>query len=97
MKFHPMPGLIFVRRDDIKTQTDSGIFIVANETLNKQQVGTVVYAADYRLDGKTGEKIPLNVAIGERVFFTGGSEIEILGEKLVRLSHADIIAKAIEG
>jgi chaperonin GroES len=72
-------------------KTKSGIY-VPDTAKDKPQEATVLAVGPGARNDK-GERIPMDVKVGDRVVFSkyGGSEIKIEGEEVLILSERDIL------
>ena len=75
-----------------ETQTASGLFIPDNAK-EKPQQGEVLAVGPGRRDDK-GERIPMDVKVGDKVLYSkyGGTEVHYQGEDYLIVSARDILA-----
>ena len=75
--------------------TASGI-VLPDTAKEKPQRGKVLAVGDGRWD--EGERIPLDVAVGDEVIYSkyGGTEVQVDGDDYLILAEHDILAK-VEG
>ncbi len=88
----PLHDRVIVRRIEEKETVKGGI-IIPDSAKEKPQEGEVIaVGAGKRV---TGERIQLDVNVGDRVLFGkySGSEIKIDGEELLILREEEILAK----
>jgi chaperonin GroES len=94
MNLQPLDDRIVVRPSESEETTASGLVIpdTANE---KPQQGEVLAVGPGRRTDNTGDLVPLDVAVGDKVVYSkyGGTEITIDGEDLLILSSRDVLAK----
>lgn len=90
MKLRPLRDQLLVRRATPKDQTEGGIIIPETAKL-KSRYGEVLAVGSGR-PLPNGEVRPLDVKVGDVVYFRGinGSEIDVDGEKLVMLREDEI-------
>ena len=89
---HPLGDRVAVQVEQTEEVTASGLVIpeVAQE---KPQRGKVKAVGGGRKTD-TGERVPLDLAVGDIVLFSkfGGVEVEVNGEELLILSERDVLA-----
>jgi chaperonin GroES len=91
-KLIPLGDKVLVRPAQAEEKTKGGI-VLPDTAKEKPQVGEVVAVGSGRvLDN--GQKIPLEVKVGDKIFYTkyGGNEIKVDNEELILLSERDILA-----
>jgi chaperonin GroES len=81
-----------VQASEAETTTASGI-VIPDTAKEKPQEGKVLAVGPGRVDDK-GNRIPLDVAVGDVVIFSkyGGTEIKYNGEDYLVLSSRDVLA-----
>ena len=91
MKLKPLGDRVVLKRDDAEEKTASGLFI-AGTNKEQPQVGVVIAVGPGALF--EGERLPMDVQVGDKVFFSkyGGSEIKIDGETYTVIGQSDIMA-----
>lgn len=91
MNIQPLGDRIVVKVLDQVEKTKSGIY-VPDTAKDKPQEATVLAVGPGARNDK-GERIPMDVKVGDRVVFSkyGGSEIKIEGEEVLILSERDIL------
>ena len=91
MNLKPLGDRVIIKQDDAEQTTASGLYI-AQETKEKPSSGVVLAVGEGKVSD-AGERLPMPVAVGDRVVYGkfAGQEIENEGEKVVIL-RADIIA-----
>jgi chaperonin GroES len=94
MNLQPLDDRIVVRPSESEETTASGL-VIPDTAKEKPQQGEVLAVGPGRRADNTGEIIPLDVAVGEKVVYSkyGGTEITIDGEDLLILSSRDVLAK----
>ncbi|SHE36167.1 chaperonin GroES [Ferrithrix thermotolerans DSM 19514] len=94
MKLHPMEDRIVVRPAESEERTASGL-VIPDTAKEKPQQGEVLAVGPGRRAEASGEIIPLDVKVGDRVVYSkyGGTEISVDGEDLLILSSRDVLAK----
>jgi len=77
----------------VEQKTKSGLY-VPDTAKEKPQEGEVLAVGPGALNDK-GERIPMNVAVGDKVIFSkyAGMEVKIDGEELLIISEREILAK----
>ena len=95
MNLQPLEDRIVVRPGESEETTASGL-VIPDTAKEKPQQGEVLAVGPGRRSDNTGEIIPLDVGVGDRVVYSkyGGTEITIDGEDLLILSSRDVLAKA---
>jgi chaperonin GroES len=88
----PLEDKIVVQASEAETTTASGI-VIPDTAKEKPQEGKVLAVGPGRVDDK-GNRIPLDVAVGDVVIFSkyGGTEIKYNGEDYLVLSSRDVLA-----
>ncbi len=91
MTFRPLHDRVVVRRITEDQKTPGGI-IIPDTAKEKPQQGEVI-AVGPGARGDDNERIPLDVAVGDRVLFGkwSGTEVKIDGEELLIMKESDIM------
>src|SRR5437879_12217667 len=91
----PLHDRVVVRRIEEKESIKGGI-IIPDSAKEKQQEGEVIAVGAGRRE--KGERVPLDVKVGDRVLFGkySGTEIKIEDEELLILKEDEILAKRSE-
>jgi chaperonin GroES len=94
MTLQPLDDRIVVRPSEAEETTASGL-VIPDTAQEKPQQGEVLAVGPGRRTESTGELIPLDVAVGDKVVYSkyGGTEITIDGEDLLILTSRDVLAK----
>jgi chaperonin GroES len=94
MKLQPLDDRIVVRPSESEETTASGL-VIPDTAKEKPQQGEVLAVGPGRRTENTGDLVPLDVAVGDKVVYSkyGGTEITIDGEELLILSSRDVLAK----
>ena len=94
MNLQPLDDRIVVRPSEAEEKTASGL-VIPDTAKEKPQQGEVLAVGPGRRAEQTGEIIPLDVKVGDKVVYSkyGGTEITIDGEELLILSGRDVLAK----
>ena len=92
MNLKPLGDRVIIKQDDAEQTTAYGLYI-AQETKEKPSSGVVLAVGEGKVSD-AGERLPMPVAVGDRVVYGkfAGQEIENEGEKVVILRADDIIA-----
>ena len=92
IKLTPLEDKIIVKQAEAQTQTASGLYIPDNAK-EKPQQGEVLAVGPGRRDDK-GERIPIEVKVGDKVLYSkyGGTEVHYQGEDYLIVSARDILA-----
>ena len=88
----PLEDRIVVQANEAETTTASGI-VIPDTAKEKPQEGTVLAVGPGRIDDN-GQRIPLDVAVGDVVIYSkyGGTEVKYNGEEYLILSARDVLA-----
>lgn len=92
MKLQPLGDRIVVKpKDEDEMTTQSGL-VIPDTAKEKPQLGEVLAAGPG--DFQDGERIPMDVSVGDLVFYSkyGGTEIKYEGEEYLILSARDVLA-----
>ncbi len=94
MNLQPLDDRIVVRPVESEETTASGL-VIPDTAKEKPQQGEVLAVGPGRRAENTGEVIPLDLKVGDRVVYSkyGGTEITIDGEDLLILAGRDVLAK----
>ena len=92
IKLTPLEDKIIVEQAEAQTQTASGLYIPDNAK-EKPQQGEVLAVGPGRRDDK-GERIPMDVKVGDKVLYSkyGGTEVHYEGEDYLIVGARDILA-----
>ena len=92
IKLAPLEDKIIVKQAEAQTQTASGLYIPDNAK-EKPQQGEVLAVGPGRRDDK-GERIPMDVKVGDKVLYSkyGGTEVHYEGEDYLIVGARDILA-----
>jgi len=94
MSLQPLDDRIVVRPSEAEEKTASGL-VIPDTAKEKPQQGEVLAVGPGRRAENTGELIPLDIAVGDKVVYSkyGGTEITVDGEEVLILAGRDILAK----
>ena len=94
MKLHPLDDRIVVRPAASEETTASGL-VIPDTAKEKPQQGDVLAVGPGRRTEQTGELIPVDVVVGDKVVYSkyGDTEITVDGEDLLILNSRDVLAK----
>jgi chaperonin GroES len=92
VKIKPLGDRVVVKPVEEEEQLPSGI-VLPDTAKDKPQKGEVVAVGSGKLL-ENGERVPLEVKVGDVVVFAkyGGTEIELGGEEYIVLSERDLLA-----
>ena len=92
IKITPLEDKIIVKQAEAQTQTASGLYIPDNAK-EKPQQGEVLAVGPGRRDDK-GERIPMDIKVGDKVLYSkyGGTEVHYEGEDYLIVGARDILA-----
>ena len=87
----PLGDRVVIEALDQEEETASGI-VLPDTAKEKPQEGKVVAVGSGTL--KDGERIPLEVKVGDRVIFSkyAGTEVKIDGRELLIMRESDVLA-----
>jgi chaperonin GroES len=79
-------------------QTTAGGIVLPDTALEKPQRGKVVAAGPGARNADTGDRIPMDISVGDTIVFSkyGGTEIRVEGTDYLILRESDILAKVAE-
>jgi chaperonin GroES len=91
MKFRPLHDRVLVRRVEAEAKTAGGI-IIPDSAQEKPQEGEIVAAGEGAYN-EDGERIKLDVKVGDKILFGkwSGTEVKIDGEDLLIMKESDIL------
>src|SRR5260370_27394874 len=94
MNLQPLDDRIVVRPSEAEETTASGL-VIPDTAKEKPQQGDVLAVGPGRRADATGDLVPMDVAVGDKVVYSkyGGTEITIDGEDLLILTSRDVLAK----
>ena len=92
MKIRPLHDRIVVRRMEEERKTASGI-IIPDSATEKPDRGEVLAVGPGKA-GDNGERMPLQVKVGDKVLFGkyAGTTVKVDGEELMLMEESDILA-----
>jgi chaperonin GroES len=90
-KLKPLEDRIVVQPAEGEEMTVSGI-VIPDTAKEKPQEGKVVAVGPGRFED--GARVPLDVAVGDKVIYSkyGGTEVKVEGEEYLVLSARDVLA-----
>ncbi|MEO5608633.1 MAG: co-chaperone GroES [Ornithinibacter sp.] len=88
----PLEDRIVIKSLEAEQTTASGL-VIPDTAKEKPQEGEVLAVGPGRIDDK-GNRVPLDVQVGDRVIYSkyGGTEIKHKGEEYLILSARDVLA-----
>ena len=91
MAFRPLHDRVLVRRIEAEEKTAGGI-IIPDNAKEKPSEGEVIAVGEGTRDDD-GDRIPLDVKVGDRVLFGkwSGTEVKVDGEDLIIMKESDIM------
>jgi chaperonin GroES len=92
LKLKPLGGRVIVEPIEQEEMTAGGI-ILPETAKEKPQEGKILAAGPGDRD-EDGERIPMDVQIGDKVLYAkySGTEVKMYGKKLLILRESDILA-----
>ena len=93
MSLQPLDDRIVVKASEAEETTASGL-VIPDTAKEKPQQGAVIAVGPGRRSEQTGDIIPLDVKVGDKVVYSkyGGTEITIDGDDLLILNARDVLA-----
>ena len=93
MKVKPLGDKVLVKRIEVASRTDSGLYL-PDTAAEKPQQAKVIEVGEGKVNDKTGQRSPIGVKKGETILLSkwGGTEIKIKGEELLIINEDDILA-----
>ena len=87
----PLADRVLVKPDEAEQKTASGLYIASNAQ-EKPQRGTIVAVGAGKVNDK-GERIPMDVKVGDRVLFGkySGQNVKVDGEEFLVMREEDIM------
>ena len=94
MKLKPLGDRVIVERKEQDVEKSTGGIIIPDTAKEKPQSGIVVAVGEGKKDDK-GKRIPMDVAVGEKIIFGkySGDELKIDGKEYLFMNEDDIMAK----
>ena len=91
----PLEDRVVVRTLEAEQTTASGL-VIPDTAKEKPQEGEVLAVGPGRVDDN-GQRVPLDVAVGDKVIYSkyGGTEVKYAGEEYLILSARDILAVVV--
>ena len=92
LKLKPLGGRVIVEPIEQEEMTAGGI-ILPETAKEKPQEGKILAAGPGERD-EDGERIPMDVSVGDKVLYAkySGTEVKVDGKKLLILRESDILA-----
>ena len=92
MKLRPLADRVIVKRLENETKTASGI-VIPDNAAEKPDQGEVLAVGPGRLDDD-GDRMPMNVKVGDRVLFGkySGQTVKVDGDELLVMKEDDLFA-----
>ena len=93
MKLRPLGDRIVVKVLESEERTKSGI-VSPDTAKEKPQKADVLAVGTGKFSEQTGQRIPMDVQVGDTVVFAkyGGTEIKLDGDEYLILSERDVLA-----
>ena len=92
MNLKPLGDRIVVKPEDEAESTTASGLVIPDTAKEKPQLGKVLAVGPGEI--KDGERIPLDVSVGDVVFYSkyGGTEVKVEGTDYLILSARDVLA-----
>ena len=93
MNLQPLDDRIVVKASEAEEMTASGL-VIPDTAKEKPQQGEVLAVGPGRRSEQSGEVIPMDVKVGDKVVYSkyGGTEITVEGQDLLILNARDVLA-----
>ncbi|MFA5786783.1 MAG: co-chaperone GroES [Actinomycetota bacterium] len=93
LNLKPLEDRIVVKPDEGEEKTASGI-VIPDTAKEKPQEGEVLAVGPGRIAEQSGQRIALDVKVGDKVIYSkyGGTEVKIDGVEYLILSARDVLA-----
>ena len=88
----PLEDRVLVAPLEAEQTTKSGL-VIPDTAKEKPQEGEVLATGPGRIDDN-GNRVPLDVAVGDKVIYSkyGGTEVKVAGDEVLILSARDVLA-----
>lgn len=95
VNIQPLEDRIVIQQVQAEQTTASGL-VIPDTAKEKPQEGEVVAVGPGRFD-EEGDRIPMDIAVGDKVIYSkyGGTEIKADGKEYLILSARDVLAKLV--
>jgi len=92
-KLAPLADRVVIRADDEGEQRRGSLFI-PDTAKEKPQQGEIIAAGPGKFDEKGGQRIPMDVKVGDKVLYGkySGTEVTLDGEPYLILRESDVLA-----
>ena len=89
----PLEDRIVIKQVEAEQTTASGL-VIPDTAKEKPQEGEVMAVGPGRIDDN-GNRVPLDVAVGDKVIYSkyGGTEVKVEGKDYLVLTARDVLAK----
>ena len=96
VNIQPLEDRILIKQLEAEQTTASGL-VIPDTAKEKPQEGEVVAVGPGRFDEDGENRVPLHVAVGDKVIYSkyGGTEVKYGGETYLLLSARDVLAKVL--
>jgi chaperonin GroES len=93
MNLQPLDDRIVVKASEAEETTASGL-VIPDTAKEKPQQGEVLAVGPGRRSEQSGEVIPMDVSVGDKVVYSkyGGTEITVDGQDVLILNARDVLA-----
>ena len=91
----PLEDRIVIKQVDAENTTASGL-VIPDTAKEKPQEGEVIAVGPGRVDDN-GNRIPIDVAVGDRIIYSkyGGTEVKFGADEFLVLSARDVLAVVV--
>ena len=93
IKLRPLADRVVVKPLEREEVTKSGI-VLPDTVKEKPQEGTIEAVGNGRFNEQTGQRMPLDVKVGDRIMYAkyAGSEVKLDDDEYLILAEKDILA-----
>jgi chaperonin GroES len=97
MTIRPLGDRLIVEPIEQEETIAGGMLVLPETAKEKPQQGNVIAVGEGRRD-EDGERIPMDVKVGDKVLFAkyAGTEVKLSGKKLLIMKEADILGVLVE-
>ncbi len=97
LKVKPLGGRVIIEPVEQEEITAGGI-ILPETAKEKPQEGKVLAVGPGDRNEQTGERVPMDLKVGDKILFAkySGTEFKMDGKKLLILRESDILAVVVE-
>lgn len=97
LNIKPLGDKVIIRRSAMEEKSAGGI-ILSESDKELQSHGIVLAVGSGNFESKTGQRVPVDVEVGQKVYFHkhGGNQVKFNGETLLILTENEIYFIEVE-